>query len=39
MAVDVVAVRIGVAGEVEPLHGHALAVVRRMQQRGRRAFS
>ena len=33
MAVDVVAVRVGVARGVEPGHGHALAVVRRLQQR------
>ena len=33
LAVDVVAVRVGVAGRVEPRHGHALAVVRRLQQR------
>ena len=33
MAVDVIAVCVGVTGEVEPLHGHALAVVRRGQQR------
>ena len=32
MAVDVIAVGVGVAGEVEPLHGHALAVVRRGEQ-------
>ena len=32
MAVDVVAVGVGVAGEIEPLHGHALAVVRRGEQ-------
>ncbi len=31
-AVDVIAVRVGVAGRVEPGHGHALAVVRRTQQ-------
>ena len=32
-AVDVVAVRVGVAGRVEPGHGHPLAVARRLQQR------
>ena len=33
MTVDVVAVRVGVARGVEPGHGHALAVARRLQQR------
>ena len=33
VAVDVVAVRVGVAGGVEPRHRHALAVARRLQQR------
>ena len=33
IAVDVVAVRVGVAGGVEPRHGHPLAVVRRLQER------
>ena len=32
MAVDVVAVRVGIAGEIEPLHGHAFAVAGRLQQ-------
>ena len=31
-AVDVVAVRVSVSGEIEPLHGHTLAVVRRAQK-------
>ena len=31
-AVDVVAVGVGVAGKIEPLHRHALAIVRRGQQ-------
>ena len=32
MAVDVIAVGVGVAREIEPLHGHALAVMRRVEQ-------
>ena len=32
LAVDVIAVRVGVAGGVEPGHRHPLAVVRRVQQ-------
>ena len=32
MAVDAVAVRVGVAGRVEPLHGHPFAISRRGQQ-------
>ena len=30
--IDVIAVRVGIAGEVEPLHRHALAVLRRGEQ-------
>ena len=33
LAVDVIAVRVRVAGRVEPRHRHALSVVRRLQQR------
>ena len=33
MAVDVIAVRVGVAGGIEPRHRHPLAVVRRLEQR------
>ena len=33
IAVDVVAVRVGIPGGVEPRHGHPLAIVRRLQER------
>ena len=32
LAVDMVAVRVGIAGEIEPLHGHSFTVVGRLQE-------